>query len=94
MPQKMTPATITDTAGFQSMVKVWNYVGAWENLDVIYDDLQQVPPRLRHYTVVRSEDPAEPYGALLQMRPPCANATAANSYLGKKLLAKVRLPAA
>ncbi|MEO1641583.1 MAG: hypothetical protein AAFU41_20330 [Pseudomonadota bacterium] len=88
------PATITDNAGFQSIVQTWKFVDMWDNFNVVYDDLGQVPQRLSSFTVVRSDDPNEPYGALLQMAPPQMSGEAAPSYVGKKLLAKVRLKAA
>lgn len=91
MTTQSEPTTITDNAGFQSLVQMWKFVGMWDDFSVVYDDMGEVPARLRNYTVVRSDDPNEPYGALLQMTPPNG---AAPSLIGKKLLAKVRLKAA
>ena len=94
MTKQSEPTTITDNAGFQSLVQTWKYVDMWDNFGVVYDDLREVPQRLRSFTVIRCDDPSEPYGALLQMAPPNATGEAAPSFIGKKLLAKVRLRAA
>ncbi|MEO0904365.1 MAG: hypothetical protein AAFX89_06285 [Pseudomonadota bacterium] len=85
------PATIVDGAGFNSLVNTLKYADVWEKFDLIYNTKRDVPERLHGFTIVCSDDPAEPYGVLLQMAPPCANTTPRVAYTGQKLLAKVRL---
>lgn len=85
------PATIIDDAGFKSLVNTLKYADVWETFDLIYDGKPQVPERLHGFTIVSCNDPAEPYGVLLQMSPEHVNAGDCAGYTGQKLLAKVRL---
>ncbi len=85
------PATIIDDAGFQSLVNAWKFADIWDQFDVIYDGKPDVPARLHGFTIVRSNNPQEPYGVLLQMCPKQAKTDDGPQYMGKKLLAKVRL---
>ena len=91
MSDQSQPTTITDNAGFRSLVNAWKYADIWDRFDLVYDGLSQVPARLHDYTVIRSDDPQEPYGALLQMSPGIAANGGSGALLGRKLLAKVRL---
>ncbi len=85
------PATIIDDAGFKCLVDAWKFADIWDKFDVIYDSKPDVPERLRAFTIVRSNDPSEPYGVLLQMSPATAMTHDHASYMSTKLLAKVRL---
>ena len=85
------PATITDNTGFRSLVNAWKYADIWDKFDLVYNGVREVPERLHDYTIVRSDDPAEPYGVLLKMPPAVAAPGNVQSYLGRKLLAKVRV---
>ncbi len=85
------PATIIDDAGFNYLVNAWKFADIWDKFDVVYGSKPDVPERLRAFTIVRSTDPNEPYGVLLQMSPAAAMTHDRASYMSKKLLAKVRL---
>ena len=91
MPRPNLPATITDNAACKSLVNAWSYADVWDSFDLVYDDKSAVPARLHNCTIVRSDDPNEPFGALLQMTPENAQGKDVKNYFGKKLLAKVRL---
>ncbi len=85
------PATIIDDTGFNRLVNAWKFADIWDKFDVVYDSKPDVPERLHAFTIVRSTDPNEPYGVLLQMSPAAAMTQDRASYMSKKLLAKVRL---
>ena len=91
LSDRIQPTMIVDNSGFNSLVTAWKYADVWDSFRVVYDKLDDVPERLRNYTIVRNDDPSEAYGALLQMPPSGAKLGDAASYLSRKLLAKVRL---
>lgn len=91
MTQQMQPVTITDTPGFASLVNAWRYADIWDRFDLVYDGIGSVPERLHDCTIIRSDDPTEPFGVLLQMPPNSVHSGGSQAYTGRKLLAKVRL---
>lgn len=85
------PVTIRDDERFGTLVTAWKYGGLWDDFAVIYEGKPDVPDRLQGFTVIASNDPAERYGALLQVAPSQAKADCQTKYAGRKLLAKIRL---
>ena len=85
------PVTIRDDAQFKMLVRTWDYAGLWESFNLVYEGKLAVPHRLHGFVVIASNDPAEPYGALVQMAPSQARTDSQTNCPGRKLLAKIRL---
>jgi len=85
------PVTIRDDARFETLVKAWKYSGTWQSFSQVYESKPDIPVRLQGFTIIANNDPNEPYGALLQVTPPQAQADSHSNYAGRKLLAKIRL---
>jgi hypothetical protein len=85
------PVIIRDDARFEALVKTWKYCGTWDTFSQVYEGKHDVPARLRGFTVIASNDPAEPYGALMQLTPSQAVSGNGSNDTRRKLLAKIRL---
>lgn len=91
MADDTLPVTIRDDAQFKTLVTMWKYLDQWDDFDLVYHGKPEVPPRLQGFTIVASTDPAEDYGVLLQVCPKTAQTKGGGTFIGGKLLAKVRL---
>lgn len=85
------PVTIRDDAQFNTLVAALKFANYWEDFDFVYESKRDVPSRLHGFTVIASNDPSEPYGALLQVAPGQAETDVNLNYMAYKLLAKIRL---
>ena len=91
MTDQEYPVTIRDNERFETLVNAWKHSGIWDDFTHVYEGKPDVPTRLKGFTILTSADPAEPYGALLQVGPSQAKEDCQAAFAGRKLLAKVRL---